>query len=94
MNGGMSQLLEGYGGGGGVRGTTNDHMDELWDDLHLGELLNGLQKENDALIKAKRAAAVKVQCSRSNNVHGNLLTPNRIHFIKELKWWRAQRTMC
>jgi hypothetical protein len=38
----------------GRRGVENDQIDELWDDLHLGELLNDLQRENDALVKARR----------------------------------------
>lgn len=32
----------------------NEQIDELWEGLNLGGLLNDLQKENDELIKAKR----------------------------------------
>jgi hypothetical protein len=56
--------LDGFGSGGGVadgmRGLENDQIEELWDDLHLGDLLNDLQRENDALMKARR---VKVAVS-------------------------------
>jgi hypothetical protein len=87
LNGGMSELLEGLGGGRGGRGSTNDQMDDLWDDLHLGELLNGLQKENDALVKAKRAAA-KVESCESITTHRS-----RIHFIKGPKWSKVRPTV-
>ena len=37
----------------------SEDISDLWDGLNLGSLLNDLQRENDALVKAKK---MKVCC--------------------------------
>jgi hypothetical protein len=38
-----------------------EEIEELWDGLNLGGLLNDLQRENDALVKAQRMKVINCQ---------------------------------